>query len=71
MRNLPPYVLQRHLIKSFKRFKGYYGDNFNRSSLSHMEKDPRNEDDKEFFKNLSTHKKTVDEYLECILQNGF
>jgi len=36
-----------------------------------MEKDPRNEDDKEFFKNLSTHKKTVDEYLECILQNGF
>jgi len=36
-----------------------------------MEKDPRNEDDIEFFRKLSTHKKTVDEYLECILQNGF
>ncbi|KAL4462524.1 hypothetical protein ABPG74_000354 [Tetrahymena malaccensis] len=71
MRNLPLYVLQRHLIKIYKRFDILYQNKLNRSSLSHMEYDPRKESDLHFFKKLHSDEKDIDEYLECILQNGF
>ena len=66
MRTLPIKVLERHMLKVYKKFNKIYGEHYLMDSLNHINVDPRDpsESDKKL---ITAHKK----YCETVIQNGF
>lgn len=64
IRNLPMQLLQRHLVKAFKKYEAIYRQEYVMEVFDHVKGDPRELDQ-------ATLTKLPEHYFESIIQNGF
>jgi hypothetical protein len=64
MRNLPMNLLQRHMVKCYKKYQLIYKDEYVMEVFNHVKDDPRDLDPKDVAK-------LPERYFESIIQNGF
>lgn len=60
MRNLPMPLIQRHMIKCYKKYLNIYKDEYIIEVFDHVKEDPR-----------KLEKEYQEGYFETIIQNGF